>query len=102
MRWSRVRVPPGSPNQSLCLPLIRVIPTRCLSAILPPMDQTWRMDLRGFSAHVVIVFLAGTAPAAIGQDASMTRADATFVQAIAKADRAALERLLDADFTWTN
>ena len=61
------------------------------------MDQTWRMDLRGFSAHVVIVFLAGTAPAAIGQDANMTRADTTFVQAIAKADRAALEKLLDAD-----
>jgi len=32
----------------------------------------------------------------------MTQADTAFVQAIAKADKSALEKLLDADFTWTN
>ncbi len=31
----------------------------------------------------------------------MMQADRTFVQAIAKADKASLEKLLDADFTWT-
>src|ERR1022692_3125824 len=59
------------------------------------------MDIRGFTTHVAIVFLAATAPAAIAQDASMKQADTAFVQAVANADKSALEKLLDADFTWT-
>jgi hypothetical protein len=58
--------------------------------------------MRGFTTPVAIVFLAATAPAAIGQDANMNQADAAFVQAVIKADKSALEKLLDADFTWTN
>jgi hypothetical protein len=60
------------------------------------------MEMRGFTTHVVIVLLAGAAALAKGQDANMNQADAAFVQAIAKADKSALEKLLDADFTWTN
>jgi hypothetical protein len=36
------------------------------------------------------------------QDAAMLHADRAFVQAIAAADKPALENLLDADFTWTD
>lgn len=36
-----------------------------------------------------------------GEDAAMARADRAFVQAVAKADKPALEQLVDADFTWT-
>jgi hypothetical protein len=57
--------------------------------------------MRG-NANVAIVFLAGTALAVFGQDPNMTRADTAFAQAVAKSDRSALEKLLDADFTWTN
>lgn len=35
-------------------------------------------------------------------DPSMMQADAAFVQALAKGDKAALEKLVDADFTWTD
>jgi len=35
-------------------------------------------------------------------DPSMTAADQAFAQAVAKSDRAALEKLLDPDFTWTD
>jgi hypothetical protein len=58
--------------------------------------------MTGFNAHVAIVLLAGTALAVFGQDPNMTRADTAFAQAVAKSDRSALEKLLDADFTWTN
>jgi len=58
--------------------------------------------MRAFSAHVAIVFLSGTAPMVLGQDANMTKADTAFAQAIANADKSALEKLLDADFTWTD
>ena len=60
------------------------------------------MDVRGFSALVAIVLLAGTAPTVLGQDANMTKADTAFAKAVENADKAALEKLLDADFTWTN
>jgi len=46
------------------------------------------------------VLLAGVAPA-LGQDANMMQADRAFVLALAKSDTSALEKLLDADFTWT-
>lgn len=58
--------------------------------------------MKAFSAHVAIVFLAGTAPMVLGQDANMTKADTAFAQAIANDDKSALEKLLDADFTWTD
>jgi hypothetical protein len=60
------------------------------------------MEIRGFTTHIAIVFLAATAPVAITQDESMSKADTAFEQAVAKADKSALEKLLDADFTWTN
>jgi len=61
-----------------------------------------RMIKRGAWAHVAIVFLAAAAPAAFGQYTDMMQADMAFQQAIAKADKSALEKLLDADFTWTS
>ena len=45
---------------------------------------------------------AGVWAASGAQDQTMTQADRAFVQAVEKADRAAFERLLDADFTWTD
>jgi len=50
--------------------------------------------------HIAMVFLAAAATT-IGQDAEMMRADADFARAVAKGDTPALEKLLDADFTWT-
>ncbi len=61
-----------------------------------------RMETRGFTTHVAIFFLAGTAAAVMGQDANMMKADTAFARAIAKADKSALDKLLDPDFTWTN
>jgi hypothetical protein len=37
-----------------------------------------------------------------GQDPAMTQADHAFVQAVSTGDKLALEKLLDADFTWTD
>jgi hypothetical protein len=50
------------------------------------------------------VLLAGWAMLLAGQDPdeAMLQADRAFVQAAAKADKSALEKLLDADFTWTD
>jgi hypothetical protein len=56
-----------------------------------------RMDI-----YVAIVLLAGPAPALFGQDPTMMHADTALTQAIAKADKSALEKLLDTDFTWTD
>jgi hypothetical protein len=42
------------------------------------------------------------AVSAWGQDSALARADRVFVEAVAKADKAALETLLDTDFTWTD
>jgi hypothetical protein len=52
--------------------------------------------------HFAIVFLLATASAVSGQDPDMVQADAAFAAAIAKPDKAALGKLLDADFTWTS
>jgi len=51
-----------------------------------------------------LIVFAGIALAvsAWGEDSAMVRADRAFVQAVAKEDKAALEQLLDADFTWTD
>jgi len=55
---------------------------------------------------ISIFLLAGVAPVLFGQnanpDADMMRADRAFAQAIVKSDKSALEKLLDADFKWTN
>jgi len=50
--------------------------------------------------NVWLGLLAATA--VFGQDAGMLQADASFARAIAKRDAAALDRMLDADFTWTD
>jgi hypothetical protein len=60
------------------------------------------MNTRRFNAHFAIAFLVGTAAAVFGQDTNMVQADTAFQKAIATADKSALEKLLDADFTWTN
>lgn len=52
--------------------------------------------------EIAIVFLATTAAAAFAQDAGLLRADTALVQAVTNADKLDLEKLLDADFTWTN
>jgi hypothetical protein len=48
-----------------------------------------------------VLFAGVLATPAAGQDTAMIQADRAFVQAIAKEDRPALDKLLDADFTWT-
>jgi len=50
------------------------------------------------------IVLAGLllAASAWGEDSGMVQADRAFVQAVAKADKAALDIFLDADFTWTD
>jgi hypothetical protein len=54
--------------------------------------------MRGVTAYYILI--AGCALCR-GQDAAMLQADRAFVQAVAAADKPALEKLLDADFTWT-
>jgi len=52
--------------------------------------------------RIAIVFLTATAAAIFGQDTKMLQVDSVFVQAVVNSDKSALEKLLDADFTWTN
>ena len=51
-----------------------------------------------------LIVIAGLllAASAWGEDAAMAQADRAFMRAVMKADKAALETLLDADFTWTD
>lgn len=56
--------------------------------------------MRAIRTYVAIAFLAGAA--AHAQDAGMMQADAAFAQALAKADPSAIDKFLDADFTWTD
>jgi hypothetical protein len=58
--------------------------------------------MRAVTAYYILscLLLAGTARAA-QDEAAMLQADGAFVQALATADKPALEKLLDADFTWT-
>lgn len=51
---------------------------------------------------VGVAILAATAATGFGQDANLMRADTAFAEAVIKADNAALEQLLDAEFTWAN
>lgn len=48
------------------------------------------------------VFFVGSAPARPADESAVLRSDVEFVQATAKSDRAAIARLLDTDFTWTD
>jgi uncharacterized protein DUF4440 len=50
----------------------------------------------------ILVALAGPGIIRAAQDPAMLQADRAFVQASAKADKTALEKLLDADFIWTD
>jgi len=61
------------------------------------MNRSRRINVQ---AHAVILAFAGMAAIGLGQDANMARADAAFSQAVAAGDKASLEKLLDADFTW--
>lgn len=58
--------------------------------------------MRCFKARIAVVFLAWMPVAAFGQGADMKQADSAFTQAVANSDKSELEKLLDADFTWTN
>jgi hypothetical protein len=66
----------------------------------------------GFGVMLGILLIAATEPTGFGQDRHLYKpepvevlgvaeADAAFVQVLAHADRAGVENLLDADFTWT-
>jgi hypothetical protein len=55
--------------------------------------------MRGVTAYYILI--AGCALCR-AQDSAMLPADHAFVEAVRRADRAALDRLLDADFTWTD
>jgi Domain of unknown function (DUF4440) len=59
--------------------------------------------MQGIVASSIIgcILFVGNIRAA-SDDPAMLQADQAFVQAIARADKPALEKLLDADFTWTN
>jgi hypothetical protein len=50
----------------------------------------------------ILIALAGPGIIRAAQDPAMLQADRAFVEAVAKADKTALEKLLDADFTWTD
>jgi hypothetical protein len=51
---------------------------------------------------LVALVSAGTLRAEPAADEAMSQADRAFVQAVGRSDKAALEKLLDADFTWTD
>ena len=55
--------------------------------------------MRSVTAYYILI--AGCALCS-GQDTTMLQADRAFVEAVNRADLTALDRLLDADFTWTN
>src|ERR1700686_3590931 len=50
----------------------------------------------------ILVALAVPGIIRAAQDPAMLQSDRAFVEAVAKADKPALEKLLDADFTWTD
>src|ERR1700680_1676485 len=67
--------------------------------------------MRKVTAHVKVsrvlfagiwATLSGSGIVRAGQDQTMLQADRAFVQAVAKADRPAIEHLLASDFTWTD
>ncbi len=60
------------------------------------------MNLGSFAALLTRSLIAAIVPLGFGQNAGMISADQAFAQAVAHADRVALEKLLDADLTWTD
>jgi hypothetical protein len=58
----------------------------------------------GVIARTIVssLLFAGIWSARGGEDQTMIQADRAFVEAVAKADKPALDILLDADFTWTD
>ena len=60
------------------------------------------MIKRGELTLVAIVFFVARASALFGQDTTMTQADKALEQAVAKADKSVIARLLDTDFKWTS
>jgi hypothetical protein len=58
----------------------------------------------GVIARTIVssLLFAGVWSARGGEDQTMIQADRAFVEAVAKADKPALDILLDADFTWTD
>jgi hypothetical protein len=52
--------------------------------------------------EIAIAFLVATAAAGFAQDAGLMQADSAFVDAVTNVDKGALEKLLEADFTWTD
>jgi hypothetical protein len=71
-------------------------------AIIPHMDQSIPAKMQGFIAGTVILLVAVSGKTLFGQDPKMMQADSAFVEAVAKADKPVLEKLLDADFAWIN
>jgi hypothetical protein len=55
--------------------------------------------MRSVIAYYILIAACALCPA---QDTAMVRADQAFVEAVNRADGAALDRLLDDDFTWTD
>ena len=51
--------------------------------------------------HLIVIAGMMVAVTAWGEDAALAQADRAFMQAVAKADKPALEQLLDTDFKWT-
>lgn len=65
--------------------------------------------MRRVVAHTIVsgvlvagIWITGWTTVRGNQDQTMAQADHAFVQAVRKGDQAALEKLLDADFTWTD
>ena len=56
----------------------------------------------GLALGVLLAAQSGRRAIAAAEDPSLLQIDSDFVQAAAKDDKAALGRLLDADFTWTD
>ena len=64
--------------------------------------QTVRFLASAFLSAASLFLVGSPNTAAAENDAAVTQVDHAFVQAAAKADAAALRKLLDAEFTWTD
>ncbi len=56
--------------------------------------------MRSFRGASLCLSLAGMLATAAGQDASMMQSDTAFLQAVAKSDKASVEKLCDPEFLW--
>jgi len=66
------------------------------------MNQSKRLDKSDLRPGLVMLFFGAMAATAFGQNAGMMEADTAFAQAVETANKSALEKVLDADFTWTD